>query len=185
MKKEIWKDIVGYEGLYQVSNLGRVRSKYDKYSRYGNKNNMQSKINDEYNILKPVDTGKGYLRVRLSKNKKISNKAVHRLVAQAFIPNERNKPFINHIDGNPSNNCVSNIEWCTPKENINHAITNNLIQHHKIKMFNKDGVLLKTFNSRKEVEIFLGRKIYTEQITRCCNGTIKTSYGYIWRYSDE
>lgn len=175
---EIWKDIRGYEDLYQVSNVGNVRSKYDKYLRYKN----GTKINEEYDYIKPINIGNNYLRVRLSKNKKITNKMVHRLVAEAFIPNPENKPFINHKDGNSLNNNVSNLEWCTPKENIRHAVTKNLIKHRKISMYDMNDNYIKTFNNRYEIEEYLGRKVYKEQITRCCNSVIKSSYNYKWKW---
>lgn len=104
--KEIWKDIKDYEGLYQVSNLGRVkRIKLDR-------------------ILKGFKNTDGYRIVRLSKNRVVSNQRIHRLVAQAFIPNTDNKPTVNHIDENKTNNMVSNLEWMTRKENNNHGTRN-------------------------------------------------------------
>lgn len=112
MKKfvlEIWKDVVGYEGLYQVSNLGRVKS-------------IIFPKNKDGKILKQR-IRKGYLRIQLYKNKIAKDFGVHRLVALAFIPNPYNKPEIDHIDGIPSNNNVSNLKWCTPKENSNNPIT--------------------------------------------------------------
>ena len=101
--KEIWKDIKDYEGLYQVSNLGRV-----KRITTGR-------------VLKPLKHANGYLMVKLSKNSIVYTKTVHRLVAEAFIPNPEHKSEINHIDENKTNNNVSNLEWMTRKENINHG----------------------------------------------------------------
>jgi len=105
---EIWKEIEGYEGLYEVSNLGRVKSL--PKARY--------KIPKEI-ILTPRKHP--YKFVNLSKDSKVSTKSIHRLVAIAFIPNTLNKPVINHIDCNPSNNCVSNLEWATELENQMHS----------------------------------------------------------------
>ena len=108
--KEIWKPIVGCDGMYEVSNKGRIKSCRRFARRQIGK------------ILNPVDRGLGYRNVCLYKSK--TNKRlyrVHQLVAQAFIPNLENKPYVNHIDNNPSNNHVSNLEWCTPKENYNHS----------------------------------------------------------------
>lgn len=103
MTDEVWKDIDGYDGLYQVSNMGRVKS-----FKWGKER-----------ILKPYETGNGYLRVELqSKPFKL-----HRLVAQAFIPNPDNLPFVNHKDENPKNNMVDNLEWCDNKYNINYGTT--------------------------------------------------------------
>lgn len=102
--EEIWKDIEGYEGLYKVSNLGRIKSFY-----HGGK------------IMKPDVSNHGHLRVKLSKSGKLKRYLVHRLVARAFIPNSENKPQINHIDADPTNNSVDNLEWSTQSENIKHA----------------------------------------------------------------
>ena len=115
--QEVWKDIKGYEGLYQVSNLGRARS-LDRYVRNGtsNKNIKRGKI------LKPCATRDGYLQLNLIKNKKKKVSTVHRLVAKAFIVNFENKPCVNHIDGNKQNNNVENLEWVTYSENTIHAI---------------------------------------------------------------
>lgn len=110
--REIWKDIEGYEGLYQISNLGRVKS----FKRYS-----------EGKILKARKVTKGYLQVTLLKNGKGKNKKVHRLVAQAFIMNPNNCPQVNHINGNKTDNTVQNLEWVTNKENVQHAWNNGLI----------------------------------------------------------
>ena len=110
--EELWKDIEGYEGLYQVSNLGRVKS-LDKIDSIGRKikgRNMKLRLNKC-----------GYVDVKLSTDSIEKDKLVHRLVAEAFIPNTDGKHVINHIDGNKQNNCVNNLEWCTQKENIQHA----------------------------------------------------------------
>jgi hypothetical protein len=107
--KEIWKDIEGYVGLYQVSNLGRVR---------------RTRVSAGARIKTLVPFNRvGYLAVGLHKNGKRVMFYTHRLVAQAFIKNPRNKVQINHKDGNKQNNKVSNLEWVTPKENTQHAIS--------------------------------------------------------------
>ena len=102
--REIWKDIEGYEGLYQVSNLGRVKS-LQMYANGGYKKRVK--------ILKPCNNGNGYYVVYLMKNKKRSVNYIHRLVAQAFLKNFNNYKCINHKDENKSNNNVDNLEWCS------------------------------------------------------------------------
>ena len=106
---EVWKDVKGYEGKYQVSNLGNVKSLLDK------------QLNKREMILKPSLSHKGYLKVFLSKDSKKSSKTIHRLVAEAFIPNLENKKTVNHIDGNKANNRVDNLEWLSNSENQKHA----------------------------------------------------------------
>lgn len=112
--EEVWKDISGYEGLYQVSNLGRVKSLKQW--------NGHKTIDKEHILKCYFKENKGYVSkiVSLSKNGERKEYRVHRLVAEAFIENKDNKPFINHIDGNSTNNIVTNLEWCTPKENVVH-----------------------------------------------------------------
>lgn len=115
---EIWADIAGFEGYYQVSTYGRVRS-LDRYVP----DNHNSKRIARGQILKPYKTPKGYLKITLYKDsKKVYKKCrVHRLVAEAFLKNEDDLPEVNHLDGNKSNNALSNLEWCTQEENLRHA----------------------------------------------------------------
>ena len=121
---EVWKDVAGYEGVYQVSNLGRVRS-VDRTVQYsdGRKGIYKGKT------LKPSKSKKrrNYLYVTLSYNQKTMYKSVHRLVAETFIENTGNKSEVNHIDGDKDNNKVSNLEWVTSKENSEHAVKNGLL----------------------------------------------------------
>ena len=113
MKNEIWRDIKGYEGLYQISNLGRVKS-------LGRKSYSNVCLKDK--ILNPaLECKNGYKRVCLCKDGKEKRIKVHRLVAQAFIPNPDNKPIINHKDGNKLNNSVDNLEWISRSDNVKHA----------------------------------------------------------------
>lgn len=104
---EIWKDCKGYEGIYSISSIGRVRRMPGKYAPKGRI--LRFNVINRYHVVKF-----SYLAIK-------KNQFVHRLVAEAFIPNPFNKPFINHIDCNPSNNHISNLEWCTQSENIQHA----------------------------------------------------------------
>lgn len=130
--EEIWIDIIGYEDYYQISNLGRVRSK-DRYIIQEKGNGTLYKRHMKGKILSLNRTnGKGYKTVSLGKGCEESrqNFYVHRLVAEHFISNPNNLPEINHKDkkGDKSNNCVDNLEWCTRKENMEHAFENNLNQ---------------------------------------------------------
>ena len=109
---EIWKDIIGYD-QYQVSNYGRVKTTANKATR-------------KERILKPLIHPKGYFRVALWKDNKSKFFFIHRLVAKYFISNPENKPTINHIDGDKSNNHIDNLEWTTYRENMNHAIENRI-----------------------------------------------------------
>jgi len=136
--EEIWKDIVGYEGMYQVSNRKRVKS----LSRIVKRNDGKIRTISE-RILKQ-SVANGYLNVGLSKNAKLKTYTVHRLVAIAFIPNPDNLPMINHLDGDKTNNYVSNLEWCTGRENSLHAIRNGLfvapngINHYRATIKNQE-----------------------------------------------
>ena len=123
MQEEVWKDVVGYEGVYQVSNLGTVRS-VDRLSpdRWGHRKRKGV-------VLKQKETDSGYFSVHLrdKENGKESWPCVHRLVALAFIDNPENKPTVNHVDGDKHNNTVSNLEWSTHSEQTIHAFENNLM----------------------------------------------------------
>ena len=161
---EIWKDIEGYEGLYQVSNLGRVKN--IKRSR----------------LLKPCPDTNGYLRVDLFKNSKMSHKRVHRLVAKAFIPNPNNHPVVNHKDADKSNNDVSNLEWCTMKYNNSYGTRLERISlAERVNLVNckpvRNLITGEEFNSIKETAQRYG--ISTKHVRRIIQGKVKkTKYKF-------
>lgn len=119
--QEIWKDIPNYEGLYQASNFGRIKS-----IQYFNHTN--NKIYPRDKILKPILNEKGYCRVDLSKSGKSKRHRVHRLVAKTFLPNPYNLLEVNHIDGNKQNNNVNNLEWCSRSYNMKEAYKLGLVK---------------------------------------------------------
>lgn len=175
---EKWKDIKNYEGIYQISNFGRVK-------RIGNYSNQFTSWNVE-KILKPGNNGKGYLFVQLSKNCKVKRYYIHRLVAEAFIPNPLLKETINHIDGDKSNNHYSNLEWNTYSENNIHSIKKlgrdmkNKNDSIPVLQFTKDGKFIKEYPSMREAE----RQTGIKAIYQVCLGKKyrKTAGGYIWKY---
>lgn len=169
---EIWKDIEGYEGVYQISSLGRVRSL--NYNHTG-----------EIKIIKLQDNGKGYLRAHLHKNNKTKKYMVHRLVAQAFIPNPDNLPFINHKDENSHNNTLNNLEWCTHEYNINYGTRTkkaNQSKSKKILQFDSEGNFIKLWDSIKSASENLCTS--HSSIVACLKGKYKLSYVSIWKYYD-
>lgn len=115
---EIWKPVVGYEGFYEVSSFGKVRSL--KRTRKGK---CESECGVKERLLKPSKHTKGYLVCGLSKDGKLKYFKVHRLVAEAFLPNPENKEQIDHINTIKTDNCISNLRWVTPKENTNNPLT--------------------------------------------------------------
>lgn len=184
--KEIWKDIKNYEGLYQVSNLGRIKS----LTKFINNNPKNIKIGyyTKEKILKPFYNPKGYQLVRLYKNNKNYTKKIHRLVAEAFIPNYENKSQVNHIDGNKQNNKVENLEWCTNQENQKHSWEHNL---HKrrigkenklskvVYQYDLKGNFIKVWNSVEEAR----KTLHISNISSVCNKKRNSAGGYIWEYA--
>lgn len=169
MEEEIWCPIKGYEGLYGVSDKGRVKS-----IGYGKER-----------ILKPQRTTDGYLRVGLRKNREQKCYLVHRLVAQTFIPNPDNLPQVNHKDEDKENNSVQNLEWCSSKYNANFG-TRTQRQSEKLSkpvlQYSKSGAFVKEWKSTHDVKRNLGYS--NGYISSCCNGRYKSAYNFIWKFKD-
>lgn len=190
--EEVWKTIIGYEELYEVSNMGRVKS-LSRTKKQGTGNYYRKE-----KILKSELNHKGYPVVSLYKKEIKKTKSIHRLVAKAFIPNPNNLPQVNHIDGNKKNNCVENLEWVTASENVKHAFENGLHKggnygkfggkHNrakKINQYDSNGNFIKTWDSI--IDITRNLNILSQNISKCCKKQYgrKTTGGYIWRYADE
>lgn len=170
MIKEYWKPVVGYEGLYMVSNWGRVKS-----IKFGKERILKQNIR------------RGYYYVGLSKNGIVKNYYVHRLVAEAFIDNTNNYPCINHKDECKTNNNVINLEWCTYKYNSNYGTAIQRTSQKRIngkcskKVYQHtlDGQFVREWESIQEC----GRNGFNPAcICMCCKGKQKTYKGYIWKY---
>ena len=200
---EQFRNIEGYEGLYQVSNEGRVKSL--NYRRSG-----------EERVLKPAKNNWNYLQVYLSKNKKYKWYKVHRLVAQAFIPNPENLPEVNHLDEDKTNNNVENLEWCTREYNNNYGTRNErMAEAHRgkpnpraaeklrgipkpktaealsipVDMLTIESEFIRQFSSGKEAERWLRTNGFPKAantcIFRCCKGKQSNAYGFKWQYSKQ
>ena len=188
MSKEIeeWRDIKGYDGLYQVSDWGRVKS-LERKELFSNGKKLCER-NRKEKIMKLKTDKYGYLQVTLSKKGKQISYTVHRLVAEAFIANPENKPQIDHISTIRTENFVENLRWCTTKENANNPISlvnksvrliNRKDQAKKVYQYTLDGKLVKVWPSVAEC----GRNgFYKDKIWSCCNGKRKTHKGYKWSY---
>ena len=171
MMTEIYKDIKDLEGLYQVSNFGQILSL--NYHRSG-----------KPRLLKPDTIRNGYLKVLLYKDGKKKKFLVHRLVAEAFIPNPDNLPCVNHKDEDKTNNSVENLEWCSHEYNINYGTHNERsakTRSKKVLQFTLDGELIREWPSISEC----GRNGFSiGNICECCNGERKSHKGYIWKYKE-
>lgn len=182
---EIWKDIKNYEGYYQVSNMGRVKSLKRTWYSPGKKG-LNKKCSNNEKILKPGKNQGGYWIVNLSKKNKYKSRPIHRLVAETFIENENEYPCINHKDENKENNNVNNLEWCTYSYNNNYGNHNKKLSETKcllIDQYDLGGNFIKTWLGMREPEKQLGIK--NQCICYCCKGKTKTAGGYIWKYNKE
>lgn len=188
--EEIWKDIKGYEGIYQISNLGRIKTlaktvrKWDGTARRSEQ------------ILKPILQKSGYCHIGLWRNGKRKQSRVHRLVAAAFCTNSDpdNKTQVNHLNENKQDNRAENLEWATPRENTLYGNciekrTANRNEHAankriKVACFDiKTNCLVKLFSSIALASQWCGVHENDGHITQCCKGKQKTAYGYRWQYA--
>lgn len=191
LEGEIWKDIPEYEGLYAISNKGRVKAL---------KRDIETSnriIHKSEQILTPILTQSGYYNIQLSdknKGRKRKNFAIHRLVASAFIENPNNYPYVDHIDTNPTNNCVENLRWVTPTMNMANELTRQALSESlRGQLINrtwnskpiaqlKDGVLINTFPSIAEAT----RQGYSNSaIFKCLSGKQNKHKGFTWIYLSD
>lgn len=183
--EEVWRDIGGYEGLYQVSNFGRVRS-LDRQAWNGKVWHDKKGV-----FLSLREHNAGYLSVALSKEGKIDYFLVHRLVGEAFLERGLDKSEVNHIDENKHNNHVENLEWVTPKENMNHGTrVERCLDKFKETGFVKKVVQMDlegNFIAEYESQIEASRQTGVRQgsISSAVLGKYKTAGGYKWKFKEE
>lgn len=188
--EEIWKDIVGYEGYYEVSNIGRIRSLSRTYPHW-----RSGLINKAGRIIKPRISKHGYLRLFASVHQVKTYVSVHRAVAIAFIPNPENKPQVNHKNCIKSDNRLENLEWATASENSSHhhkvkpvnynrpnlgRLGINSFRHKEVYQISFDGFLIGHFGSAAEAH--RATKVPYSSIVMCASGRCKRGHGYIWSY---
>jgi hypothetical protein len=180
--QEIWKDIIGYEGLYQVSNFGRVKScdKYVKHPKGG-----QKVLKEKIRTL--ACDKDGYCVVDLYKNGVGKMHKVHRLVANSFIENNENKPQVNHINGIKKDNYLINLEWTTSSENQKHAFNIGLKKpsingEKEVLMYDNNGILVMQFSSITKASNYINCK--KGDISSVLNGRQKTTRGHSFKYKN-
>ena len=186
---EEWKDIKGYEGAYQISNKGRVKSLERKgIKHYKDGKDVVYTIKEA--ILKPNASKQGYLYVTLCGEEKDECPRINRLVAIAFIPNPNNLPVVNHKDENKANNNVENLEWCDypynnnygdRKEKVKAKMINNPGISKRVYKYTKDNELVGIFPSANEAQREMGIE-KSRGVPMCCRGIMKTYKGYKWSY---
>ena len=190
---EIWKPVVGWENLYEVSNLGNIRTLHYKKPY----------------LMHPTVDQKGYMRISFvaPNTKKYKRYGVHRVVAEAFIPNPEKLPQINHKDEDKTNNHIDNLEWCTGKYNCNYGKHNDKIRASRVGMklsnshianlrkvrteiagkaviqLSQNGDVINRFNSISEASRCTGVSI--SSISHTCNGRSKMGCGYVWEFTND
>lgn len=172
---EIWKDIPSYEGYYQVSNYGRVRSL----------NRVIKGILYKGKLLKQQPARGGYLHIGLAKNGIIKMCYIHRLVAMSFVGGYFDGALVNHRDENRKNNNASNLEWCTKSYNLTYgsaAQSNRVNKGISINQYTKEGELLHTYGSMAEAAEKIRKPV--QNIWAVCKGLKKTCGGYVWKYNN-
>ncbi len=174
---EEWRSVVGYEGFYEVSNLGRVRSLDREVTM---KNGIRRKTHGKILTQGRYNSKSNYRAVALCLDGKAEKESVHRLVALAFIPNPDNLPEINHKDENKQNNCVDNLEWCDRQYNNTYGTIRfkTAMAQGKPVLQKKDGVIINAYPTMGVASIFTGAS--EGGISACCRGEMKTSGGYEW-----
>jgi hypothetical protein len=173
---EQWKQIPGFEGLYLVSNTGKIKS-LRKWKRGG--------CPDEY-ILNPTVANNGYYQVTLYDGSSRKKFQVHRLVASAFVNNPNGYDFVNHIDEDKLNNLASNLEWCTTAYNNSFGtarLRQSITSGQKVDQFLPNGIHLATYES-VGVASFI-TKISSRMIKQCCFGKTVTAAGFMWKYATD
>lgn len=166
---EVWKDIQGYEGLYQISNLGRVKS--------------LPRGNKKERIRVPRASNNGYLYMVLSKENKAHTIRIHKEVAKAFIPNPLNLKSVNHKNLDKTDNRLCNLEWMSMMDNVHHARENGRNSRKPVLQCDLGGNVIREWKSAYHVEKELG--YFGTLISRCCRGKKKTYKGYKWRFVYE
>ena len=179
--EEIWKDVEGYEGIYQVSNLGRVKS----LARLIEPSNGKRPYWIYECIMSQYKESTGYMNVKLSKNGRHKSAFVHRLVAQAFHPNPDNLREVNHKDENKTNNRVDNLEWCSTSYNVQYGTSmqrRKKTMHVPILCYDLNGNLVKEYESLSQAceELSLGKG----NLWKALNNRIHSLGGYRWKYKE-